>query len=155
MPWLLKIRVDRPDADFTSMLDEGPAVSERTEWGTVGVGANYRAAGDVRAFSDGLVRVGDLVLVRERQTAARVYFVALLRIERIDHVGGDYTPWYEAVERFDGSPTLDQLKVADPAIAALPHFQKNAKGMMLRAFTPLTDAELDTILTALRASRPA
>ena len=152
MPVLLKIRTDSSAADFLSMKDEGPAVGERSPWGVIGRHADYRSAGDVKFLRDGELSVGDLVLVRERQSAKNVYFVGLLKVVSLGEGVDEWEPEYEMIERFDGSATVDRLRATTPALSSLPHFQKNAKGFMLRSFTPLTPRELDMILSAVRKS---
>ncbi len=153
MPHLLKIRIDGADTDFRSMRDAGPLVGTTTEWGTFGPNEQYRTAGDVRYLREGNLKVGDRVVVRERQTAKEVFIAAVLEVVELKTTaGGSCTPVYRVVERFDGSQSLPQLIIDSPRLATLPHFQKDAKGMMLRAITELSDDEFDLIVDAARAS---
>jgi hypothetical protein len=153
MPHLLKIRLDGADNDFFSMRDAGPLVGEMTAWGTFGENEQYRTAGDVRYVRDGNLRVGDRVVVRERQIAKEVFIVAILEVVGLEtSAGGGCTPNYRVIERFDGSQPLAQLMIDSPRLATLPHFQKDAKGMMLRAITELSDDEFDLVVEAARAS---
>lgn len=153
MPHLLKIRLDAGDSAFTSMLDAGPLVGESFEWGTFGPQGTYRAAGDVRYVREENLRVGDHVVVRERQTSDEIYIVAVLEVIGFDTAGyGNVTPRYRMIERFDGSQPLARLRAESSDLAALPHFDKNAKGMMLRALTELKSNEFDIIVSAARAS---
>lgn len=157
MPVLLKIRTDGDYSHFMSMADESYQVGDVFTWGTVGRDEDYRSAGDVKFFRDEGVQVGDRVILRERRSASQTFFVGVLQVVRIDTTEflgqvSSYTPVYELIERFDGSATLDRLRVTDSALAALPHFQKNAKGYMLRAFTPLTVDEFNVVVKAVRRS---
>ncbi len=137
------------------MLSEGPAVGDTFTWGEIGAHADYRSPGDIKFVRDGGLAVGDLVLVRERITAKRTYFVGLMKVIAVhddfpNH--GVYVPEYQMIERFNGSATLDQLRAAHPAVGALPHFQRNAKGFMLRSFSPLAKPELTLLVNAVRGS---
>lgn len=157
MPVLLKIRTDAGHEHFLSMAGPGLTVGRTFDWGDVGQSADYRSAGDIKFLRDGGVAVNDLVLARERMSQSKTYFMGLMRVLDIqtfvDASGvPSYRPIYELLERFDGSATVDRIRAADPKVAALPHFQKNAKGFMLRSFTPLTKNELDVILKAVRRS---
>jgi membrane protein DedA with SNARE-associated domain len=60
------------------MRDAGPLVGTTTEWGTFGPNEQYRTAGDVRYLREGNLKVGDRVVVRERQTAKEVFIAAVL-----------------------------------------------------------------------------
>jgi hypothetical protein len=157
MPILLKIRTDGDYSHFKSMVDEDYQVGEVFTWGTVGRDKDYRSAGDVKFFREGGLQVGERVILRERRSASQTFFVGVLKVARIDTTEflgqiSSYTPVYELVERFDGSANLDRLRATDPALASLPHFQKNAKGYMLRSFTPLTEDEFDVVVKAVRRS---
>lgn len=159
MPILLKIRLDGDYQHYSSMRDGGHKVGKVFKWGSVGKGANYKAPGDINFVAQGEMKIGDLVILRERQSATKTYIVGVMKVVRIKvkyEPFGDnsFTPYYELLERFDGSATLEELKASNPRLAALPHFRKNAKGMMLRSFTSLTQSEFELIVDAARASMP-
>jgi hypothetical protein len=151
MAFLMKITWSS-NGPFRSFVSNGPQAGEKTTWGVIDrAGAGFRSAGDVKFFREGGLTVGDEGFLIERRGSKRIVAARLKIMDLGEELRDRWQPVYEVVARDFPNDDLAKLRAMDGRIDALPHFQKNAKGMMLRSFLPLDQADFDHFKEALDA----